>query len=261
MPGTPDPHETESPSTQSVRESHNSGFQACIDAIPGVGDILSKCSEIGWKAVEEECCQYLLERLAGSPEEAERKFQVASAVDGKEQFHAGNEHYIFLPSDDNQSRVVKWTYGNNFGLKLNVYENDPAGMNQNVIPTGNVDPVYYLKRWIILNTISSPITRLEGLLPPDFLCGERLPRLSISQDMLPPENPTYQEIVRAFRRIGFTNIAENSFYRIEDNVLLGDATPWNVRIVSRKIIPFDAVAENPSGEACDWCRQQAESKS
>lgn len=186
-----------------------------------VGDILSKCSEFGWKAVEEECCQYLPERLAGSPEEAERKFQIASAVDGKEQFHAGNEHYIFLPSDDNQNRVVKWTYGNNFGLKLNVYENDPAGMNQNVIPTGNVDPIYYLKRWIILNTISSPITRLEGLLPPDFRSGERLPRLSISQDMLPPENPTYQEIFRAFRRVGF-NIAENSYYRIGDNVLLGE---------------------------------------
>ena len=261
MPGMPDPYETESPSAPSVRESLNSGFQACIDAIPGVGDILSKCSEIGWKAVEEECCQYLLECLAGSPEEADRKFQIASQVDGKEQFHAGNEHYIFLPSDDDQSRVVKWTYGNNFGLKLNVYENDPAGMDQNVIPTGNMDPIYYLRRWIILNTIAAPITRFEGLLPPDFLRGERLPRLSISQDMLPPENPNYQEIVRAFRRIGFINIAENAYYRIEDNVLLGDATPWNVRIVGKGIIPFDAVAENPIGEACSWCRPKAERKS
>lgn len=239
-----------------VRECRNRTFQECIDAIPGVGDLLSECPAIGWKAFEEKCCEYLLGRLAGSEEEAAERFQIAATVHSLVQFEGGDEHYIALPSDDRLRKVLKWTYGNNFGLKLNVFEIDPEGMNRNVISTGNIDPRYYLRRWIILNSIGLPITRFEGLLPPDLTRGERLPRIAISQKKLSPENPPRREIAEAFRHIGFVEVSENSYYRASDNVLLGDAAPRNVRIENGEIIPFDAVAESPCQQARDWCIQE-----
>lgn len=236
-----------------VRECRNRTFQQCIDAIPGVGDLLSECPEIGWKAFEEKCCEYLLGRLAGTEEEAAERFQIARDLHSLVQFEGGDEHYIALPSDQRLRKVLKWTYGNNFGLKLNVYEVDPEGMNRNVISTGNIDPRYYLRRWIILNAIGLPITRFEGLLPPDLTRGERLPRIAISQKKLSPENPSRREIVDAFHRIGFVEVSEHAYYRASDNVLLGDAAPRNVRLENGEIVPFDAVAEHPTGSAQDWC--------
>lgn len=252
----PDPSEGNSAAFSNA-ESLNRAFSDCLRAIDCVGDILSKRAAIGWKAFEEECCQYLVERLAGSPEDAESRFPIAAAVHGKEQFLAGNEHYIHLPDGDSGTRVVKWTYGNAFGLKLKVYPIDPEGMEHHVIPTGNSDPRHYLRRWIILNTIGPAITRFEGLLPPDSDLGERLPRLVVSQDMLPQFNPDFRDVVTAFRDIGFVQIAEHAYYRTADNILLGDATPWNVRILDGRIVPFDAVAEHPDIESAAWCAKKA----
>jgi hypothetical protein len=75
--------------------------------------------------------------------------------------------------------------------------------------------------------------------------------------MLPPENPTYQAIVKGFREIDFIEISENSYYRIDDNILLGDAAPRNVRFEDGIIVPFDAVAEHPSERARQWCINKA----
>jgi len=249
---------TSAPDIDRLRHERNGGFQACLDAIPEVGAILSRSTEVGWKAVEEECCQYLLAQLGGTARQAEEHFAVAASSDQRTVFEGGSEHYILLPADDTQDNVVKWTYGNNFGLKLKIYEIDPESMSQNVIGVGNIDPRYYLKRWIILNTIGLPITKFEGLLPPDVAAGERFPRLAISQKELPLLNPSHRDIVRAFRDIGFIEIAEDAFYRPEDNVLLGDAAPRNVRIVRGQIVPFDAVAEHPGGAERAWCEKQAD---
>ncbi|MEO8614096.1 MAG: hypothetical protein ABI600_03065 [Luteolibacter sp.] len=259
MPERPDYQEiSNNPfDVEQVRAARNKGFRDCIDAIPEMGSILSKCSEIGWKAFEEKCCEYLLARLAGTPADAESKFKVTRELHHQVDFEGGDEHHLALSANEEARRVFKWTYGNNFGLLLKVYEIDPQGMNQNVISSGNPDPCYYLRRWIILKNIGPPVTRFEGLLPPDFLNGERLPRLSISQRMLPPENPSYQEIINAFHKIGFIEVAENAYYRENDNILLGDAAPRNVRIVNGVIIPFDAVAEQPSGNAKEWCGNEA----
>ncbi len=263
MPERPDYHEilTNPSAVEQVRTARNKGFLDCIDAIPEMGNLLSKCSEIGWKAFEEKCCEYLLARLAGTPADAESKFKVTRELHHQVDFEGGDEHHIALYANDETQRVFKWTYGDNFGLLLKVYEIDPQGMNQNVISSGNPDPRYYLRRWIILNNIGPPITRFEGLLPPDFMNGGRLPRLSISQRMLPPENPSYREIVTAFHKIGFIEVAENAYYRESDNILLGDAAPRNVRIVNGIIIPFDAVAEQLLGKPKEWCIHEASKRS
>ncbi len=261
MPNWPynDEHTSDRTAIEQCRNRRNSGFQACIDALPEMGDILSECAEIGWKTFEEKSCTCLMEGLGRTPEDLERNFALATRIDDRQSFEGGDEHYILLFSEGQRDqRVLKWTYGDNFGLHLKVFEHDPELMNHHVISSGNPDPVKYLKRWIILNNIGPPVTRFEGLLPPDFLHNERLPRLAISQRMLPPENPTHQEIVKGFRRIGFIEVSEHSYYRKEDNILLGDAAPRNIRFEEGTLVPFDAVAEHPEGLAKEWCMNRFE---
>jgi hypothetical protein len=65
---------------------------------------------------------------------------------------------------------------------------------------------------------------------------------AISQRELPPENPTHQEIVKGFCEIGFIEVSEHSYYRKDDNILLGDAAPRNIRFENGTLVPFDAVA-------------------
>ena len=83
--------------------------------------------------------------------------------DDTQSFEGGDEHYLLLPVGESFGRVLKWTYGDNFGLQLKVFEHDLELMNHHVISSGNPDPVKYLKRWIILNNIGPPINRLEGV--------------------------------------------------------------------------------------------------
>ncbi len=71
------------------------------------------------------------------------------------------------------------------------------------------------------------------------------------------ETPSYQAIVKGFREIGFIEVSENAYYRIEDNILLGDAAPRNIRFEHGTIIPFDALAAKPTGAARQWCAEKA----
>jgi hypothetical protein len=260
MPARPHNHER-NPDSQAIedcRARRNLTFRSCVEALPEMGGILSGCGEIGWKAFGERCYECLMGGLGRTPEQIALNARLAEKVEARIDFKGGDEHFISLPETDSGGRVLKWSYGDNFGLCLKVFEIDPDGMNRHVISTENPDPRYYLNRWIILNSIAPPITRFEGLLPPDFRKAEKLPRLAISQRILPPENPTLQAIIRGFRDIGFIEVSEHAYYRIEDNILLGDAAPRNVRFENGTIIPFDAVAEHPYGAARDWCIEKAE---
>jgi hypothetical protein len=260
MPTWPynDEHISDRSAIERCRTSRNGLFQAYIDAIPEMGAILSECAEVGWKATTKSCCACLMEGLGGTPEDIGRNIALAARIDDAQSFEGGDEHYLLLPCGNLSKRVLKWTYGDNFGLQLKVFEHDPELMNHHVISSGNPDPVKYLRRWIILNNIGPPVTRLEGILPPDFLRNERLPRLAISQRELPPENPTHQEIVKGFREIGFIEVSEHSYYRKDDNILLGDAAPRNIRFENGTLVPFDAVAEHPEGTAMEWCMDRFE---
>jgi hypothetical protein len=255
MPARPYDHEHihDSQAIEDCRTRRNLTFRSCVEALPEMGEILPGCGEVGWKAFGERCYECLLGGLGRTPEQIGLNSRLARTVEGQIDFQGGDEHFISLPVADSRDRVLKWTYGDNFGLWLKVFEIDPDGMNHHVISSGNPDPRYYLNRWAILNRIAPPITRFEGLLPPDFLKGEKLPRLAISQRFLSPNNPSQREIIQGFRKIGFIEVSEHAYYRIEDNILLGDAAPRNIRIENGTVIPFDAVAEHPSGAARDWC--------
>ena len=65
-------------------------------------------------------------------------------------------------------------------------------------------PAVYLWRWVYLNSIGSYQTRYEGILPPAK--PGQLPRICISQAVLPAENPTEDEIKRALAEYGFAKI-------------------------------------------------------
>ena len=186
MPARPHNHEHihDSQAIEDCRTRRNLTFRSCVEALPEMGEILPECGEVGWKAFGERCYECLLGGLGRTPEQIGLNSRLARTVEGQIDFQGGDEHFISLPVADSRDRVLKWTYGDNFGLWLKMFEIDPDGMNHHVISSGNPDPRYY---------------------------------------------------------------------RIEDNILLGDAAPRNIRIENGTVIPFDAVAEHPSGAARDWC--------
>lgn len=47
----------------------------------------------------------------------------------------------------------------------------------------------------------------------------------------------------------------------EDNILLGDAAPRNIRFENGTLVPFDAVAEHPEGLAKRWCTERIKKSS
>ena len=85
-----------------------------------------------------------------------------------------------------------------------------------------------------------------------------LPPVPSAKGNAPPENPTHQEIVKGFCEIGFIEVSEHCYYRKDDNILLGDAAPRNIRFENGTLVPFDAVAEHPQGFAMEWCMARYE---
>lgn len=126
---------------EQCRTGRNALFQAYIDAIPEMGAILSECAEVGWKTFTKNCCTCLMEGLGGTPEDIKRNIALAARIDDSQSFEGGDEHYLLLPTEQSSKRVLKWTYGDNFGLHLKVFEHDPDLMNHYVISSGNPDPI------------------------------------------------------------------------------------------------------------------------
>ncbi|MDP3851488.1 MAG: hypothetical protein Q8Q59_13350 [Luteolibacter sp.] len=238
----------------SLLATQNAGFKAFLHITANVLPVPEDCRGVDRKENQYGYCEKLLECLEATKSLRDQSDELTQIIDGLEFIRGGDEHLIH----EGAGTVVKLTYGNNFGMKLNVYPEMPGYLDATVIPTGNEDHRYYLRRWMLLNEIFLPITTFRGMAPPQDEQGERLPRLSISQPLLDPENPPATRIAKSFREIGFIHISENAYYRPMDNVLLGDAAPRNVRFVDELILPFDAVAEQPEGEIQKLCILKAE---
>ena len=69
-------------------------------------------------------------------------------------------------------------------------------------------------------------------------------------------NPSAQEVVQALGAFGFREICPNTFYSEEDDLLLTDAAPRNVRVIEGIPVPFDAIAEVATGDTLRWIRQR-----
>ncbi|MFT3991211.1 MAG: hypothetical protein QM680_07355 [Luteolibacter sp.] len=249
-------HESRKPelSAPLVHSAHNARFADFLRLTRHAGRIPEAGGKVNWKTYEYEYCEKLLECLEGSPKHIRQSNNLSKLIDGLEFLKGGDEHFIH----ENDSVVIKYTYGNNFGMCLNVYPEDMPGYDgPTVIPTGNFNHQYYLLRWMLLNAAFGPITSFLGMIPPEQSRNERLPALAIGQMRLPGDNPPLKRIISSFRKLGFVHISEHAYYRPKDNLLLGDAAPRNVRIIDDEIIPFDAVAERPKGKTKALCLLKA----
>lgn len=142
------------------------------------------------------------------------------------------------------------TYGENFGCKSRFLPSDPELTGQHFYAEVNADPFFYLERWIYLNSITRYQTRYEGLLPP--LEEGALPLICISQEKLPPGNPSERNIETTLKKYGYLKISRNTFFEKGSHILLTDVAPRNVRIHEGVPALFDVIAEKASERVYQW---------
>jgi len=189
--------------------------------------------------------------------------RLSALLGGAPYFVGGDEHRIVQVSGDQPDRIYKITHSDSFGCRSEFHPSDPELLGKHFFAGVNLDLLFYLERWICLNSISTYQTRFEGFLPPEN--DRHMPRVCISQPVLPPQtpthpNPTEWEIEGAFRPYGYRRISEGAFLHSESRILLTDAAPRNVRIVAGIPVPFDAGAEIASSEVIEWAGSRASSR-
>jgi len=169
----------------------------------------------------------------------------------------GDEHHlIYLP--DSPERIFKITHSDSFGCVSRFFCEDADLNGKHFIPGVNTNPVFYLTRWMILNSLTEYRTKFEGILPPQG--NLMVPRLCVSQLILAKEyrNPDADLIRKAFLGHGFKRIAQDAFIN-SVGIVLSDAAPRNVGIVGGNPIPFDALAEFAAPAVLDWLRAKVPS--
>lgn len=161
----------------------------------------------------------------------------------------GDEHYL-VRIDTEKERVFKITYGDAFGCFPEFLRSDPEEKDRHFYASINDDPIFYLRRWMLLNTLSGFQTVFEGFLPPEHPL--KLPRICMSQPVLISENPTRSEIQSHLAIYGFRRISEDTYLHGGTHILLTDAAPRNVRIIDGIPVPFDAIASIASPVVIAW---------
>ena len=175
-------------------------------------------------------------------------------LDGIEFQIGGDEHLLFR-LEDQPDRIFKSTYGDNFGCCCVFDPIDPELTGKNFNATGNPDVCFYLKRWILLNSLGGYKTRFEGILPPEK--PHWLPRICISQPWLDGSNPDSGTISRLMGNAGFLEVSRDAFYLPDSGILLTDTAPRNVRISGNSAIPFDAIAGIVTDEVSRWIKKRS----
>jgi len=175
--------------------------------------------------------------------------RLIALLDGIEYKVGGDEHLLFHVESD-PGRVYKSTYQDSFGCRSVFDSIDPDLTGKYFNATLNDDPLFYLRRWILLNSLGGYKTRFEGILPPEK--EGWVPRICVSQPWLAGENPDPRDISRLMQRAGFLPLGLDAFYLAEAGLLLTDAAPRNVRVSMGFPVPFDAIAEIASPEVEAW---------
>jgi hypothetical protein len=175
-----------------------------------------------------------------------RKFEGAD-------YEVGGDEHLVIRVESQPDRVYKMTHGECFGCRPYFSRFDPDGAGKHFHGSINEDPVFYLKRWMLLNHLGEYQTRFEGWLPPDG--NLRVPRICISQPMIESPNPSRSEMRQALEAFGFRCISLDAYLNFETRILLTDAAPRNVRIVNGAIALFDAIACIASDETAAWAEE------
>ncbi len=194
-------------------------------------------------------CRDVLQELSRT----DRNRRLLERVERRAYEIGGDEHQLFQ-FEDEPGRIYKATYQDSFGCHSAFDPLDPELTGKQFNATLSEDPRFYLRRWILLNELGDYKTRFEGILPPER--AQWMPRICVSQPWLEGTNPSSHEISLLMAKVGFVEVSRDAFYLPEARVLLTDCAPRNVRILSGKAIPFDAIAESPSAEVSRWLAEK-----
>lgn len=202
-------------------------------------------ASIDWAQSRARCAEVLEVFRAGhQPSEA-----LASLLEGADYMVGGDEHHL-VRHEFCRDRVYKLTHSGLFGCYSYFSPLDPELTGKHFHGSGNDDPVFYLRRWMLLNSMSSFRTRFEGLLPAEL--PQHVPRVCVSQPLVPGNNPERAAIATSLSLHGFERISEDAYLHRETGILLTDAAPRNVRIVDGKPVPFDAIAMLATDAVVEW---------
>jgi hypothetical protein len=207
--------------------------------------IYSGDSSLDWKESRRRCVEVLTAQL-NSPE---NNASLVKRLQGAEYEIGGDEHWIVRLEEDSD-RVYKLTNGDCFGCRPYFSSFDPDGIGKNFHGSINEDPIFYLRRWMLLNQLGEYQTRFEGFLPPEGRL--RMPRICVSQPTIDAPNPTRREIHLLLASFGFVEASLDAFLDPRSRVLLTDAAPRNVRIVDGSIALFDVIASIATQEIYTW---------
>ena len=207
--------------------------------------IYSGDSSLDWKESRRRCVEVLTAQL-NSPE---NNASLVKRLQGAEYEIGGDEHWIVRLEEDSD-RVYKLTNGDCFGCRPYFSSFDPDGIGKNFHGSINEDPIFYLRRWMLLNQLGEYQTRFEGFLPPE--CRLRMPHICVSQPTIDAPNPTRREIHLLLASFGFVEASLDAFLDPRSRVLLTDAAPRNVRIVDGSIALFDVIASIATDEIYTW---------
>lgn len=179
---------------------------------------------------------------------------LAGRISGQSYTVGGDEHHLLVLPDE-PARIFKITHSDSFGCRIRFFRADPDLTEKHLIPEVNEDPFIYLRRWMILNSLTGYRTKFEGMLPPQG--NLLLPRICVSQPILPREcaNPPSTLIKSALQEYGFSRVALDG-YANHGGILLADAAPRNLWVVDGVPVPFDALAEYATPEIQEWLAER-----
>jgi len=204
-------------------------------------------SPLHWKEAWRWGTDVLTNFLNGSRKNQE----LITRLQGAEYEIGGDEHFI-VHVDDDPERVYKITHGDAFGCYPFFSPHDPDLIGKHFHGSINEDPIFYIRRWMLLNSFTEYTSRFEGLIPPEEKL--HMPRICMSQPALDTPNPTRKEIRERLAEYGFENISEDAFLHFESRILLTDAAPRNVRIVGKTLALFDVIASIAPSPVDEWAR-------
>jgi len=215
-------------------------------ALGKLGKFSQGSRSLNWKEARE---SYRISLEALYSEQAFDHELIDKIQHGVEAFVGGDEHQT-LNLIGHSHRIYKVTSNDQFGCSVLFDPHDSELKGRHFIAKGNDNPWFYLRRWQLLNSIGDYQTRLEGLLLPER--NGWLPRFCVSQPFLPGTNPTQIEITESLLPYNFHLVSSGAYYSQEQNILLTDTYPRNVRIQNGIPALFDAIASTPEASAAEW---------
>lgn len=162
----------------------------------------------------------------------------------------GVEHDVF--PDESSRRWIKTTKLGNFGEWPTVYRipTTTGGPGELSWTLSRATPEQYLQRIDGTEKLFDIKTPVHGVIVEPTITGKMLPSIVTSQPDIQGTSMIEPEIEEALGKQGFLKIDDgsSSYYRKSDNTAVLDAHPGNVAKVAGKLVAYDAIVMEPTGE-------------